>query len=115
MLKRVLEGMSVREVLDEVDDYLRTASTSNSVDLWTILSALRGPDDDLVDDADELKAKTTAVIRREALPYSVNFTWPQADDEATLDTAMKAAEDSGFAYHFKRHVEQAILALERAK
>jgi hypothetical protein len=51
-------------MLDKIDDFLITADRMESLSLWDVLTALRGPDDE---DRD-LKDVTTAVIRAKAFP-----------------------------------------------
>lgn len=55
---------TIREALDVIDTFIITEPHGN--ELWNILSGLRGPDHE----DDELKGRTTDVIRATALPKS---------------------------------------------
>lgn len=55
---------AVREMLDKIDVFLSTAPIDEAQQLWDVLTALRGPDDD----DPELKSRTTTHIRAAAFP-----------------------------------------------
>jgi len=54
---------NVRKMLDTIDEML-AGDANEARDLWSVLTALRGPDNEDT----ELKWRTTAVIRAKAFP-----------------------------------------------
>jgi len=61
----------LRKVLDTIDDYLATGDKGDSMALWDILAALRGPDKSYPEGTKywlSVKDVTTSVIRAAAFP-----------------------------------------------
>lgn len=106
----------VRELLNTIDNMLMKQDTyeeaKDSSDLWSVLSALRGPDSG----DDRVKDKTTVLIRRAAFPRTTREGrgTPQAvftgvydfRPEVLMETVNEAVD-----HHFESHIAQAALAL----
>jgi hypothetical protein len=60
--------MNAREILDQLDEALAAASFDEGMQVWRVLTALRGPDEDVNSDRLWLKLATTAPIRGAAFP-----------------------------------------------
>jgi hypothetical protein len=63
------DSLTAREILDQIDKLLSEADMTIALEVWNVLSALRGPDVDAY--SNKIKATTTAVIRCAALPLSM--------------------------------------------
>jgi hypothetical protein len=102
---------NVRKLLDQIDAELVQGS-ADSQDLWAILSALRGPDDD-----EEGTAKRATVrIRREAFPLTASRVqpyYPRPIRRATFDVtyAAKPGESIEGPDHFQDHIHEAYRVL----
>lgn len=112
---------TVKEVLEIIDAFLMR-DDHESRDLWRILTALRGPDND----DERLKKTTTAVIRSKAFPrchnkfsqggafYSVNgaiFAKREQLEAGVDHTILGSIENGG--WHFASHIESAESALNK--
>lgn len=117
---------TAREVLDWLDEWMAARASEGSgeaLKLWSVMSALRGPDDPKSD----LKDRTTVYIRREAFPRLAEVASRRVTD-VDLPTGLPA--DGGrYCYisfspspspeipteitgdHFKDHVYVAARAL----
>lgn len=112
-----------REVLDVIDEFLATAANVSPIgfhyqeadNLWNVLTALRGPDDEV----EENKVAFTAVIRGTAFPRTLKtatYTFHalgfqiRPDSEALI--ASRAEKWNKLYNHFGGHVRTACRALE---
>lgn len=104
---------SVRAELNRIERFLLKGGT-DAIDLWNIMSALRGPDDinGGIDDS-YIKENTTAPIRTKAFPnlskrgmISVIF----ASRGQKIDLLRKSA-----SWHFNAHVSYAAQAISRRR
>lgn len=107
------KAAKIRAALDALDDIL-VVGDGTAKDLWTILSALRGPDEKskkLVKDC------TTSVLRAAAFPMaadSANFTGgPLSASMGNDDSRLAALRTTVLVYggHFEEHSYRAFLAL----
>lgn len=100
--------LKVREVLDIIDGVL-AGGAQDARELWNILTALRGPDDD--GDDWLRKGKTTVHIRAAAFPKTAR----SADfEQATMKTDVKYDPTPGTKlhdWHFFGHIDRAADAL----
>jgi hypothetical protein len=110
MSKRKKKPSDVRKVLANVVKVLNEG-TQSSGDLWNILSALRGPDNNL----GVLKGYTTARIRgiiglesSDALILSIMDSPLDADEKNKRDIALSSADS-----HFLEHYGMAKLSIRR--
>lgn len=119
----------VREVLNQLDEVL-SLDNPDSKELWNVLTALRGPDNDL----DSHKFATTGLIRAKAFPksYSKSYSNNLADlisgpggslgskdtegslslREDNLDYYGTTQPERKMQRHFKRHAENAFYVLD---
>ena len=98
---------SVRAELDQIEKFLLKGGQP-AIDLWAILSALRGPDNADIG----LKASTTEPIRTKAFPVLAqegsNVPATFAPRKKMIDTRHPRA-----GAHFISHVERAAAAIAR--
>lgn len=105
----------VRKILDDIDAVLMTQSDT-SKQLWNVLSALRGPDDE-----SEAKKELTIEIRRAAFPLTTkradegnggfspqgnNFGMGREDGPPRIPADIMIHRD-----HFRSHIRSAAKAL----
>lgn len=100
---------AVRKELDRIDLFL-TKKDAASVDLWAVLTALRGPD--VNPTYSNVKDRTTSIIRTKAFPRtSAGNNLP-----ATFGPARKAVVLEGAATevskHFAAHIQKAVKAFK---
>lgn len=96
-------------MLDQIDQFLSNG-TDDSRELWTVLTALRGPDDE----NDTLKDKSTAIIRGAAFPLCL----AQSEHPTAYGFAHGALYREGVTItvpettsHFTSHAEDAAITL----
>jgi hypothetical protein len=100
-------------VLDTVVKFLNR-SNDDSLKLWNILTALRGPDTE--DPLEELKRATTSVIRTKIgiLPCANGATTVPDDSEELVKARMdyvQARTKHTYSYHFGNHAMNAFHSL----
>ena len=111
----------VRDALDKIDAIISKCD-EDAYDLWLILTALRGPDNENLD-----KVYTTAVVRAAAFPLTVgdrDSTYPYSSgyrcfgsggvSSAPLfnkQTFVVTPPDSRKDTHFYSHLEEAAIRL----
>lgn len=112
--------MTVRDVLDVIDEFLAGARMEDFVKLWSILTALRGPDVGIA--ARSVKSRTTAVIRTKAFPRTAHSVWSGVHlpivEFAYGDKAFPTPEEvdnMDVDDHFRDHILTAIDSLDRIK
>lgn len=96
-----------KRVLNIIDEALVGASTTTRRELWNILTALRGPDND----EGKLKANTTARIRSAAFPLTAKAGYPVSPALFRAALKSKPMDLTGSTRHFKRHIMDAAKAL----
>lgn len=97
----------VRKMLDRIDAFLAKPG-KESEELWDILTALRGPDDQ----DNVVKEATTAVIRWQAFPRTARVrTVPAVFNGDTESFADSRNRWSASSFHFWRHAGFAFAAL----
>ena len=94
----------VQEVLDSISKALRELPQAAAQDIWDILTALRGPDDE----DEEVKQATTAVIRNAALGY---LSVQRMGAVYNLEDVVRLSGEGRFG-HFASHVRRAAAALD---
>lgn len=94
---------TVSEVLDIIDTFLAEMDHVQSKQLWNILTALRGPDDDNTD----TKLKTTSPIRTAALPK----TALNSNKCGAIFRAVDELVEPMGGSHFSRHIQYAKKSL----
>lgn len=112
-LKRMWRGLWVRDldqvkwILNEIDEFLSTVDDGHWANetLWSILSALRGPDD-AVDSSHSfnLKQVTTAHIRKIAFPKTAESYHAPAMFRTQEEFNPEAAWNIGLDNHFYSHI-----------
>ncbi|OFV82551.1 MAG: hypothetical protein A2W26_02285 [Acidobacteria bacterium RBG_16_64_8] len=95
--------LTLREMLDVIDEYLSTGN--NGWGLWSVLTALRGPDDESWDK----KVTTTAVIRLRAFPKSLG-KYGVVSEDCGVSAAYRHDHPNN-ADHFAAHAGIAFSAL----
>ncbi len=80
--------VTASDVLSNIESSLPSMSDKEKRKLWSVLTALRGPDDG--DDA--IKAYTTAVIRRHSLPTLANIAGAMVAGCTWCDNGSEAPE-----------------------
>lgn len=99
---------TLRSILTEIEDYLLPGDTKAG-QLWSVLAALRGPDDGSFYNNDEsyrMKAETTVHIRQRAFPR----IRVRGKIAATF-SSIKDFRLPGGIGHFSRHIRSAAKAL----
>ena len=103
----------LRTVLDVIDEYLANhQSKSASQTLWSILTALRGPDSGSILEKDA----TTSVLRAAAFPKTARLSHSEGGRvwaSMSNDAQHRANTRSKLPYseHFHTHIRQAFVAL----
>jgi hypothetical protein len=102
----------VRGILDELEKFAVYADRDEVWDLWSILTALRGPDSG----NDLLKEATTERIRRMTVPKlatraRANVAYEGASVEAHVEAARRAVAPNHVYPHFQWHVHGALDAI----
>jgi hypothetical protein len=111
---------NLKQILNQIDNFLTTADRYQAQDLWSILTALRGPDSD----NDQIKYETTAVIRALAFPEAAKTTGQREDSvyQATLGYMVNTKvtnQDTWLAVsklkpgHFRDHIKFALRILTK--
>lgn len=106
----------VRDILDQMDDIL-CVGNEESAALWSILTALRGPD---IFSVAHIKGYTTMPIRTASFPKTsiadgaqavigAAFTHLLGNEELEVNLK-KIPYDTGWG-HFRNHIERAVDAL----
>lgn len=122
MKKPRLQGLSLKQVLRELDDWGARASDVRQRDLWAILTGLRGPDRE---GAWTTKMETTAIIRTKSLPRLAKELGADERNEASKETLAgeleKGLKDSATGAsrvanatspHFAWHAHEALRAIK---
>lgn len=113
-------AITLIEMLDQIDEFLARGD-AESARLWSILTALRGPDSE----DEDIKLNTTAVIRAAACPKACTKRYDGAPMDAEthlicgafarkkpLEHARKYIENGMKLHeHFTQHSYTAILGL----
>ena len=103
---------SVRAELNRIQKFLLKGGR-NAIDLWAILTALRGPDDN----SDSfLKASTTEPIRTKAFPVLAREGNNGGIPAGFAPRSRKIDSRAGFRFpfnHFLSHVDMAAVAIAR--
>ena len=120
----MLKNWTLRELLNEIDEFL-WQDIPRARGLWDILTALRGPDDE---DLQDLKLATTGVVRTLAFPKTSTRhceTGGPLKAAFAYNSPIRLGELAGerkemalptYYYssdHFRTHVARALSALER--
>lgn len=128
---------ATRKMLDQIDEFLVGDNQNAAVELWDVMTALRGPDSHDSSTISEykgmngLKSATTAPIRRAALPRTAEAPYPYSTistTRASFGYRNDAFEgfvrrdglhriDRSYMQHFDLHVALAaeVLGLIKAK
>ncbi len=123
--KRINKPRSISEVLDVIDRFMvdETVTYDVKTGLWNILSALRGPDEDIVG-AQGRKWKSTSIIRSQAFPLTasssafvylmgdVNNNNNNKDIDIKVDRSGMMLAPKLLGYHFENHISRAATALK---
>ena len=96
---------TVRQMLDLLDDYLEPKDRK-AKDLWAVLSALRGPDNQSLV---FLKKQTTEVIRSRAFPKTALNRYRSVGASFAKSGAEFA--NTQVLSHFGRHIDKAAQVL----
>lgn len=106
----------INDILDQIDEVL-CEDHAAARKLWSILTALRGPDDG----NDELKTRTTAIIRAKAFPkfadvYDLDVILRKKFNHMGVEVNPDKADwdkqfDQASGKHFRQHAEYAMCAL----
>lgn len=99
---------ATKRVLEQIDEVLATDPEAG-VELWDVMTGLRGPDNGDYD----LKAATTAVIRTAAFPRAGASYFPDAvfaPPSRRFD--LDAVDEQGVSIHFRAHAVRAARALK---
>ena len=93
-----------REMLAEINAWAYAMGLEHTEvkKLWTVLTALRGPDDG----GDKTKYQSTSIIRRVALPFSKEHTCPVNTKGAEINLTSDSSS------HFNSHILAAAEALD---
>src|SRR6266404_4013913 len=94
--------LTLRQVLNVIDARLAKGGV-DAGKLWDVLSALRGPDEDVKHNKDT----TTVPIRLAAFPKTARLSWPPAQF-TNGDRPIEVPDTDG---HFERHIRVAAYAL----
>jgi hypothetical protein len=93
----------------------RTIANGHKQDVWDVLTALRGPDEERAGMCiTEFKASSTAVVRHALLGEDANqvgYLMMVHPDSAEAKKA-RTAEDPPVGGHFRRHINSAFRALK---
>lgn len=115
MVAKKVKAVPLSKMLSTIDKFLLMPQGNR---LWNVLSALRGPD---INGMEDLKQETTAVIRVKAFPKATAPGCPLSavvdlNYSGTLDDAKASAEVRTVDMaHFGYHIIDAISALKSAK
>ena len=96
----LLRGTRARDVLKVMDEWSKTAKYPEAIDMWNILTGLRGPDDDSMG----IKRRTTARIRARTVPNMAVFAEINGDGREIVGWV----DD-----HFGQHVMAAAESIHR--
>jgi hypothetical protein len=99
---------TLRQALDAIEEMLTDKPYSE--DLWTIITALRGPDSR----NKKLKYATTAVIRQAAFPNkpSALLSVYSADSKKLAQRRVEMFAERADFNHFREHIAAAFTALK---
>jgi hypothetical protein len=102
-----MKPKNLRQALNQISDML--SDRRYSEDLWSILTALRGPDSR----NKKLKYATTAVIRQAAFPKkpSALLSVYSTDSEKLAKRRVELFTNRADFNHFREHVQDAFNAL----
>jgi hypothetical protein len=102
-----MKPKNLRQALNQISDMLLDRRYSE--DLWSVLTALRGPDSR----NKKLKYATTAVIRQAAFPKkpSALLSVYSADSEKLAKRRVGLFKSRADFNHFREHVQDAFSAL----
>jgi len=104
-MEPITREQEAKQLLERLVDFMNSKSDMPSLDLWNILTALRGPDSE----DDFLKNKTTARIRGAiGLDPRGLFFRVSTEKPCTLNFNEMDAQD-----HFRIHYNNAIRSLKK--
>lgn len=95
------------DIIQAIDRWAWVAPVLQANDLWDILTALRGPDDDEL--SNKVKWVTTAVLRAQTLPRLASRAGALVNDQPLPRKEYMHAVDG----HFQQHMEHGWTALMR--
>lgn len=113
------EASNAAEALDLIDEMLSGLPMPEAKALWDILTALRGPDSD-DDEGEELKLRTTAILRANALPKTQRDPDNHGHGYNRMDAVSVRGSLSMVGHgtdlsHFMRHFNMAVEAMKKVE
>lgn len=112
------ETMTAREMLNKIDAFLEGADDAEANNLWSVLTALRGPDFDYCGAGWDMKHYTTEVIRSTAFPRTARRELFKDDGSARIrayfappSRKYREPQMTALGYHFISHARVAARAL----